>query len=310
MNGVLESVRPVVEIRDLTKRFQGAEALSDVSLAIPQGSIVGLLGANGAGKTTLLRHMIGHALPDAGSCLTLGCRAAALTAAELARIGVVHQEEQLVEWMSVRQCIAYVRAHYPTWNDALADKLATDFELETGKRIAALSTGQRQRLMILLAVAFEPELLLLDEPAAALDPIARADFLDMLLDMIQSRTRTIVISSHILSDVEKIIDRTVILDHGRVVCDRPFADLQEAFCRVRLQRIGDPLPADSPFAGALAWKGDANSASGMIATPTDEQVSNVETDLECRIERSALSLDELYRCVLNRSEGTDDEQAA
>jgi len=309
MSTPLKKPRPVIEIRDLVKCFRGEAALSGVSVSIPRGSIVGLLGANGAGKTTLLRHMIGHALPDSGTCLTLGCRAEALTATELARIGMVHQEEQLVEWMTVRQCIAYVRVHYPTWNDALADALRKKFELEPGKRIAALSTGQRQRLMILLAVAFEPELLILDEPAAALDPIARADFLDMLLDMIQTRTRTIIISSHILSDVEKIIDRTLILDRGHVAYNGSFEDLQEAFCKVRLKRLDRPLPEASPFADTLSWKGDANSASGMVALPPEKQIAAVESRLGCSIERTGLSLDELYRCVLDRREEMADEKA-
>ena len=159
--------------------------------------IIGLLGANGSGKSTLLRHMIGLYPPSAGQCVTFGVDAAKLSPAELGRIGYVHQEGELLEWMKVSQLIRYAAAYYPTWNHDLEAEYIRDFELPLKQRIGSLSPGQRQKVAILLAIGFEPELLILDEPAAGLDPIARSDFLDLLLKIIQDGNRTIIISSHI-----------------------------------------------------------------------------------------------------------------
>ncbi|MCP4709770.1 MAG: ABC transporter ATP-binding protein, partial [Planctomycetes bacterium] len=195
----------IVEVRHLCKRFGGIQALDNVSLEVERGRIIGLLGANGCGKSTLLRHIIGLYLPDAGECVTFKVRSKDLGPHELARIGYVHQEGELLDWMKVGQLIDYVKAYYPRWNYDLVERFVKEFELEPRVRVGKLSPGQRQRVAILLAIGFEPELLILDEPAAGLDPIARGQFLDLLMHMIQDAKRTIIISSHILSDVEKVI---------------------------------------------------------------------------------------------------------
>jgi len=235
--------QPIIEVRNLSKRFKEVQALDDVSLRIHPGRIIGLLGANGGGKSTLLRHMIGLYLPDGGSCRTFDCEARDLGAQELSRIGYVHQEGELLGWMTVEQLIHYVAAYYPSWNREIEQRYLDEFQLSTKARVGSLSPGKRQQLAVLLAVGFEPELLILDEPAAGLDPIARRQFLDLLLDIIQVPGRTILISSHILSDVEKIIDHVLIMDHGRILRDCALDDLREEFCQVRLISLsGDALP--------------------------------------------------------------------
>ena len=190
-----------VEIKCLTKRFKKKTALDAVNWNVMPGRIIGLLGSNGAGKSTLIRHIIGLYLPSAGTCNTFGCEAAKLGPEQLARIGYVHQEGELLDWMTAGQLIRYVAAYYPQWNKDLEERYIEDFEIDLKDRVVSLSPGQRQKLAILLAIGHEPELLILDEPASALDPLARAQFLDWLLQIIQQKGRTILISSHILSDV-------------------------------------------------------------------------------------------------------------
>jgi len=197
---------PIVQMRNVSKRFGKIQALDKINLDIKRGQIIGLLGANGAGKSTLLRHIIGLYLADHGQCITFGTDAVKLSSKELGRIGYVHQEGELLEWLTVQQLICYVSAYYKTWNHEIEEKYIKDFDISIKDRVASLSPGQRQEVAILLAIGFEPELLILDEPASALDPVARSQFLDLLLQIIQDEDRTVIISSHILSDVEKVID--------------------------------------------------------------------------------------------------------
>ena len=289
----------IVQVRDLKKQFGKTKALDGVSLDLLPGRITGLLGANAAGKSTLLRHIIGLYLPDAGTCTTLGCPAKDLTAAHLSRIGYVHQDGELLDWMTAWQLIRYVAAYYPRWNPALEARFVADFEIPLKARVGTLSPGQRQRLAILLAIGFEPELLILDEPAASLDPLARLQFLELLLGIIQDPGRTIVISSHILSDVEKIIDHTVIMDRGRILRDCPFDQLQEEFCRLRVTAIGDRLPDPLPLPGTVIECQRADAEAMLVLRTNDVQSwPEIEQRLKVRIERLPLALEDLYRFVV------------
>ncbi|MFA5205733.1 MAG: ABC transporter ATP-binding protein, partial [Lentisphaeria bacterium] len=256
---------PLASLRGLRKWFGKKQALDGITLDIPAASIVGLIGANGSGKSTLLRHLVGLYLPDAGSVTTLGRAAGELTPAELARIGYVHQEGELLEWMKVTQLLRYTAAYYPTWNRALEERYCAQFELPLDARVGTLSPGQRQMLAVLLAIAFEPDLLLLDEPAAAMDPLARRRFLDWLIELIQAPGRTIVISSHILTDVEKVVDRVVIMNQGRVLRDCAMDDLREEFLLVHLTPLAGALPRELPFGRVLECRRDDTGAQLILA---------------------------------------------
>lgn len=291
----------IVEMNKISKSFGKSVALDNVDLDIHPGRIIGLLGANGSGKSTLLRHMIGLYLPDGGICTTFGCDASELGPKELARIGYVHQEGELLDWMTVRQLIRYVAAYYPNWNKELEAKYVADFELPLKKRVGSISPGQRQRLAILLAIGFDPELLILDEPAAGLDPIARGQFLDLMLHLIQDEKRTIIISSHILSDVEKVIDHVLIMKEGELLRDCSFDDLREEFCRVRLTQIEDELPDELPLTGVL----DCERSGGQaLLTLRQTELSEIEATgqtLRCEVDIEPLSLDEIYKIIVSQS---------
>ncbi len=284
----------VVEFSHLTKDFGSARALSDLCLEIPSNTVVGVLGPNGGGKTTLLRHIPGLALPTTGKVTTLGVEAARLDDARLCRIGYVSQETELLGWLNCGELIAYIRAGQPRWNHDLAERLVREFEIDLHKRIGALSTGQRQRLAILLGVAHEPDLLLLDEPASALDPIARQDFLDLLIGMVQVPGRTILISSHILTDVEKVIDRVLILVDGRARFYGTLDNLRESHHRVNLAAGNGDLPA---LAGALDVTRHGRDASVIVGGRTQDQVLAELGKLGLRGEVTPLTFEEIYRVV-------------
>lgn len=295
--------KAIVQMRGVSKRFKDVLALDSVNLDIGRGSIIGLLGANAAGKSTLLRHIIGLYLADEGECITFGRDAAKLTPAELGRIGYVHQEGELIDWMTSKQLIRYVSAYYDDWDRELEEKYVSDYEIPLKKRVGTLSPGQRQRLAILLAIGFGPDLLILDEPASALDPIARGQFLDLLLQLIQEKDRTIIISSHILSDVEKVIDHAVIMDRGRILRDCSFDSLREEFMRFMLTSLDGEVPDALPFNNVIDCKKDGPRAVLTVHHCTEEELERTARDINCKIDLRPLPLEEIYKIVVGQETG-------
>ncbi len=288
---------PIVQMRKVSKRFGKIQALDKVDLEIKRGEIIGLLGANGAGKSTLLRCIIGLYLAEEGECVTFETDAGELSPKELGRIGYVHQEGELLGWMTTKQLIRYVSAYYENWNHELEEQYIEDFDISLKDRVGSLSPGQRQKLAILLAIGFEPELLILDEPASALDPIARGQFLDLLLEIIQDENRTIIISSHILSDVEKVIDHTLIMRKGSVLRDCSFDSLREEFVRFTLTCLDGPLPTELPFENVISCQKSEGRAVMTVQNYSQEMLEAEAKALNCEIEIRPLSLEEIYKIV-------------
>ena len=238
----------VIETEGLGRSFDSTKALTDVTLSIPKGHIVGLIGRNGSGKTTLLRHVAGLYLPSEGTCRTFGTPVAELGESEISRIGLVQQEERFLHWMTVREHLDHVARFYPRWDRDLEQRLIDELEVELEKQVGTLSPGNAQKLSVLLGLCHRPELLLLDEPVSALDPIARERLLTLLLELLTTRETTILISSHVLRDIERVVDWIVCLDKGRVVADVALDELQERYSEWRVSSSGDlPTRFDDPF---------------------------------------------------------------
>jgi ABC-2 type transport system ATP-binding protein len=295
----MNNISPIVEFKGLTKSFDGKMALDSVDLNIMPGSIIGLLGPNGCGKSTLIRHMIGLYLTDEGSCATYGCDAGKLTQKELSRIGYVHQEGELLDWMTVEQLIRYVDAFHSQWNKDLEEQYVKDFEIDRNSKVGGLSPGQRQKLSILLAIGHEPDFLILDEPASALDPIARAQFLDLLINIIQQESKTILISSHILSDVEKIIDHVIIMKNGKVIQNQSFDDLRDHYMHVKLTSLGASLPEKLPFEKVLSCQQNNGKAVLILEDPDLETIKNQAESLNCDMDFNALPLEDIYKVIMD-----------
>ncbi len=213
----------VVEAQGLGKRYGSTWALSDCSLAIPEGKVVGLVGPNGAGKSTLLQLAVGLLRPDAGSIIVMG-GLPGTSADQLARVGFVAQDTPTYAGLSIRDHLWFGAQMNPTWDQALADARIAALGLDPRQKAAKLSGGQKAQLALTLAVAKRPELLLLDEPVAALDPLARREFLQGLMEVVADQHASVVLSSHLVSDLERVCDYLVVLVDSRV---RVAGDLDE-----------------------------------------------------------------------------------
>jgi ABC-2 type transport system ATP-binding protein len=226
----------------LTKRYGNQTVLDNLSLRVRRGEVVGLLGLNGAGKTTLIECLLGFSPPDAGSAQVCGQNSLQLDAATRLRIGFVPQRDELLDSMTPKQYLALIASFYPHWNDTLVQRLMREWDLPDDKRINALSIGQRHKLSIISALGNEPELLILDEPVASLDPLARRQFLKELVEIASTRHCAVVFSTHIVSDLERVATRVWLLREGRLALDAELDELKEQVVRIQLAP-GVALPA-------------------------------------------------------------------
>ena len=218
-----------IQAQALSLRYDQRAALDQVSFSVPTGAIVGLVGRNGAGKSTLLRCLVGLTLADSGRSLLLGCDSTHLDDPTRGRLGYVSQTADLLQWLKVWQHIEYIGSFYPRWSAERAHLLCQRLVLDEGAKVSALSVGDQQKLALVLAMAHDPDLLLLDEPVASLDPLARRDFMRLLFedDATRHTPRTVLLSSHLLTDLERVVSHVVILREGRVQVQGEWDALQE-----------------------------------------------------------------------------------
>ena len=231
-SSLIESGAAGFALQGVSVAFGAQRVLQGLDWSPPSGQVVGLLGRNGAGKTTLIEALLGLREPDAGHALLFGHPALALGDDARARIGYVPQRSDLFEWLTADQLLAYFRSFYPRWNTAKVDGLMTRWDIARDKPIGKLSGGQQQRLSIVRALAHEPELLVLDEPVASLDPAGRRDFLSELVDQVIDRRTTIVFSTHILSDLERVALDVAFLTGGKIALHAPLDELLESSVRL------------------------------------------------------------------------------
>src|SRR5205814_508035 len=235
--GGLRVSESVVHVSELTRRFGATTALDSVSVSLQRGAVYGLVGANGAGKTTLIRHILGLLRAQSGSVRVFGVDPVADPVAVLTRIGYLSEENDLPGWMRIDELMRYSRAFYPAWDDAYAEGLRQTFALDPAAKIKHLSKGQKARAGLLVALAYRPELLLLDEPSSGLDPIVRRDILGAVIRTIADEGRTVLFSSHLLEEVEQVADHVTMISEGRIVLSAPLADIREA------HRVGERVPS-------------------------------------------------------------------
>ncbi len=240
---------PSVVAQGLTLAYAGRPVLQDLSCSLQPGQVVGLLGRNGAGKTTLLETLLGLREPQSGSVQLFGQPAGRLDDAARARIGYVPQQAALFEELRAGELLDYFRSFYPRWNAARVEGLLSRWEIPRDTPIGRMSGGQQQRLSIVRALAHEPDLLVLDEPVASLDPLARRDFLRELVGEVMDRGTTVVFSTHILSDLERVAFNVAFLQAGRIRVQAPLDELLDQTLEASgPQALLDSLPAASVLA--------------------------------------------------------------
>ncbi|MEN6425521.1 MAG: ABC transporter ATP-binding protein [Phycisphaerales bacterium] len=234
---------PIV-VEDLVKYYEGRCILDGIGLKVPRGCIYGLLGRNGSGKTTLIRILLGLEPPTRGRTLVLDEDSTRLSANVHGRVGYVAEGHHLIQSYKVRRLIGLCKGLSLHWNDEFFGQLMETFRLPLDRKVKDLSTGMRAQLNLALAMAIDPELVILDDPTLGLDTVARRQFLELAIDVIQRQGRTILFSSHILADVERIADRIGVLVAGKLVVDCGLDELKNRVKKLRVifpERTPDDL---------------------------------------------------------------------
>ncbi|HEX8291198.1 MAG TPA: ABC transporter ATP-binding protein [Pyrinomonadaceae bacterium] len=227
-----------IETRGLGRRFGKFEAVKNVSLKVPRGTVFGLLGVNGAGKSTIIKMVMGHLRPTAGEVRVLGRALGEDLLGIRRRVAYVSENRYMYDWMTVEESIRFTRAFHETWDDRKAADLLKRFSLPAGKKVRQLSRGNRARLCLLLALSFNPELIILDEPTSGLDPIVRRDFIENIVAEIAEEGKTVLFSSHIVEEVERVADYVGIMDEGELLMVSTVDDIKLSYKRVRYATNG------------------------------------------------------------------------
>jgi ABC-2 type transport system ATP-binding protein len=289
-------VTPVFEARGLGKRYGRRWALRDCTLSIPAGRVVGLVGPNGAGKTTLLHLAVGLLEPTEGEIEVLGGRPAE-SPAQLGRVGFVAQDTPTYATLSVADHLRLGGWLNPGWNRGQAERRIEQLGLDPAQRAGKLSGGQRAQLALTLAIAKRPELLILDEPVASLDPRARRDFLRGLMEVVAEHGVSVVLSSHLVADLERVCDYLVVLVNSRVQLAGEIDQLLGSHHRlVGPRRDPDSLPANQEVIEAI----HADRQSTLIVR-TDEPIHDPAWTVE------QLSMEDLVLAYLDRAAATSSE---
>ncbi len=284
----------VVEARGVTKRFKDKTVLDQLDFSLQRGSVTGLLGKNGTGKTTLLKCVLGLQTPQSGTITVLGEDSRTLSGTAKARLAYVPQEVSLYPWMRIRQVVAYTAAFYPRWNAVLIERVMKDWEINPDDKIGPLSTGQLQKLGILLALGHEPELLVLDEPVASLDPAARRQFLATLLEIALTGDRTVLLSTHITSDLERVADRVAILRNGKIDYTDELAALKDSVKRLRINAPSG-LPSNlKSLPGIVKCEADGKTAVLSLRGFEPDLPARLARDWNAEISVEDLNLEEIF----------------
>ena len=277
----------VIETEQLVRYFGAARAVAGLDLQVPQGSIFGLLGENGCGKTTTLNLIMGALVPHQGSVQVFGENPLTMKPATRARIGYLADNMELPAWMQLNEAIRVHGSFFAHWNGDEVWKLLETFDVPPDQSFGALSKGQKRWFLIALIVAQRPDLLILDEPSGGLDVAVRRRFLDLLLDIASQREITVVIASHILSDVERVVDHVAFVKEGRIVSQARLEDL-----KTRVKRLCLPAStARSEIEKRFEVLFMREQSDTLLVTVSDFDHERVE-GLDCRVEH--LNLEELF----------------
>lgn len=283
----------VIEIAGLSRHFGTKRALDNISLGVPRGIVLGLVGENGAGKTTLIKHVLGLLRAEQGRVRVFGEDPVANPASVLSRIGYLSENRDLPHWMRVGELLRYTQAFYPTWDAAYAEALRRQFRLEENARVRTLSRGELAKAGLLVALAYRPALLVLDEPSSGLDPIVRRDILEAIVRTVADEGRTVLFSSHLLDEIERVSDRVAIIVNGRMVLCGAVDDIKRSHSQLTL-RFAAPQARTPEIAGALAifgsgleWTVTCNGSRPEVERAARELGAEIVSD-------RAASLDDVF----------------
>jgi ABC-2 type transport system ATP-binding protein len=287
------SAPPIVDMQRVTRHFGQKAALNDVSLVVPRGVVFGLIGGNGAGKTTLIKHILGLLRAQSGSVRVFGLDPVANPVGTLGRIGYLSEDRDLPNWMRVGELMRYTQAFFPNWDETYAEELRQAFDLDSKAKVRNLSRGQRARAALLVALAHRPELLVLDEPSSGLDPVVRRDILGAIIRTIADEGRTVLFSSHLLDEVERVADRIAIIHEGRVILTASMDEIKESHRRVTL-RFARSFEQAPSLVGTISSSGEGAEWTYICSGEGDQLRRAAESLGATVVGDAALSLDEIF----------------
>ena len=285
----------VIKIKSLTKSFADNVAVDSLSLNVPEGSVYGFLGSNGAGKTTTIRMLMGHLHPTSGEVEVFGKNPWHHDAGTLQRVAYVSSDMAVPGWMTTEKLIAMGQRLFPEWDAGLAQTLTKQFQLEPRKRYSRSSTGQRRKMLILSALCQTADLLILDEPAMGLDVESRNILLSQILEVACDEGRSVILSSHLLSDVERVVDRVAVLREGKLVCDEELDVLKSS---VRQLQIAEQISEEalSKHFDVLSCEITTWGTRAIVAACSEDTLSRLASELAQpeSLRSHSLNLEDLY----------------
>jgi len=295
-----EQMESVVEIRDLAKTFSGGVvAVDGLNLTVSRGAVYGLIGRNGAGKTTTLRILMGLLKPTGGAATVLGHDLWRASNAVREAVTYVSQTQRLHDWMTLDEFFIYLGFLYKKWDNDYARRLAARFELPLDRPVGRLSGGEQRKASILLALAPHPEVLVMDEPAAGLDPIARRELIDILIEILSEGDGcTAIFSTHIVGDLERIANYVGIMDHGRMLVSSPLEELQTSTHRVQIIFEDDRVPDSFRLSGASKVEISGPVYSAVVQSADDLRTQVLSGGYKARVEVFPLSLEDIFISIV------------
>ncbi|TQV86925.1 ABC transporter ATP-binding protein [Aliikangiella coralliicola] len=284
---------PIISIANLSKSYQNNLVLNSLSWDIEQGDIVALLGKNGAGKSTLLETIMNLRNGDQGELKLWDKHWEQLDQPTREKIGFVAQDIKGFEWMRVSDFLSYIGGFFPTWNKDYCEQLQSRWNLDPKKRVGDLSGGQSQILHVIQALSIKPELLILDEPVAHLDPSMRRQFLSELIELTCELNSTVVFSSHIVSDLERVANKVALLQNGIIDYYYDVEQLKSSIAHVKIS-ADIPIEQTPLFTEFVNWRPLTNGATASVVRPLESSIENIAAQSNTNIETTPLSLEDWY----------------
>ena len=297
---------PALSVEHLTKRYGKTIAVNDISFAVSPGSICGLVGPNGAGKTTTIRMLLDLIRPDAGTVRVLGLDPARDRLQILSRVGYVPERHQIYQWMRVQQVLDFVAGVYPGWSWQECELLNDILDLPLDRKVKELSRGELAKLALIVALSHRPKVLILDEPTSGLDPLIRRDFLSAIVGLLRDTDRSVLFSTHILSDVERVADRVIVMNEGSIVAHDSLDGLRERFCKLSLL-FKSPPDEDWEIPGARRvdkglreWVAVVEAGTDITQFRYDARIADVVTH--------PMTLEDVFVELVRKKEAAGDVQ--
>lgn len=289
----------VIETRGLTRYYGRRCVVDSLDLNVPRGCIFGFLGRNGAGKSTTIRMLLGLVAPTRGTASVLGYDSTRLPPEVRARIGYLAEGHHVYGWMTVRECGRFQSAFYPKWNDKIFGSVLSHFGLKPDARAGDLSRGERAGLCLALTLAPQPELLILDDPALGLDPVARRGLLQSMIYLTRNADQTVFFSSHLLSDVERVADRIAVLDGSLLRADCALETFRSQVRQFVLTFPGTPPTTLPPLPGLLQTFRAGREVTLTLASYDDSTERQLAALGAERVEAVPLGLEDAFVSYLS-----------